>query len=189
MKRFCLLVAFAISSAPALAQAPLDRTTTVAAQREAMARLAFMDGAWRGPSWTVTTKGRLDLILTERIGTLLGGTLRVLNGLGYRADGSFGYQALGVIAYDPRTRSYSLTAWSMGSARVFPLEVTEDGFRWETTAADGTSIRYRALIRAGEWHEVGERVSASGAVTRVTEIRMRRIGDSAWPAGSPVPMQ
>jgi len=168
--------------------AQTDRASTIAAQREAMQRLALLDGIWRGPAWSLTSDGRRSLILTERIGTLLDGTVRVLNGRGYRPDGSVDYEALGVIAYDPLTRSYRLTAWSLGSSRVFPLEVTDDGFAWETTAPDGAAIRFRARISEGVWHEIGERRSPNGGTTVVTEIRMTRLGDSAWPAGDAVPV-
>ena len=181
-----LLVAVLPLSVPAGAQS--DRAATVAAQRDAMKKLSFMDGKWRGPTWTETSKGRLELVLTERIGTLLDGTLRILDGRGYRPDGSVGYQALGIIDYDPKTRAYLFTTWSLGSSRTFPFQVKDEGFTWEAAGPDGARIRYRARISQGVWHETGERVAPDGSVTKVTDIRMKRLGDTPWPAGDPVPM-
>ena len=43
-------------AAPAAAQYP-DPAPRLAAQRQAMARLAFMDGVWRGPAWSLTPAG------------------------------------------------------------------------------------------------------------------------------------
>lgn len=173
--------------APAAAQS--ERAATVSAQREAMQKLSFMDGEWRGPSWTETSNGRLELILTERIGTMLDGTIRMMSGRGYQADGSVGYQALGIIDYNPSTRSYRFTTWSLGSTQTFPFTIADDGFEWETPGPDGTRIRYRARISRGAWHEIGERVARDGSVSKVTEIRMERLGDSSWPAGKPVPIR
>ena len=90
-------------SAPAVAQRP-DPAALQAAQREAMAAFARMDGVWRGPAWTITPDGRHDIVQTERIGPFLGGTVRVIEGRGYDADGSVGFNALGIISFNPATR-------------------------------------------------------------------------------------
>ena len=37
------------------------------------------------------------------------------------ADGTVGFNALGVISFDPATAAYSLTSWALGRAGVFPL--------------------------------------------------------------------
>src|SRR5262245_9779510 len=95
---FCLLL---VAAAPSAAQFP-DPAARIAAQREAMTRLAFMDGVWRGPAWTLSPAGRSELIQTERIGTFLDGSVRVIEGRGYMPDGSVGFNALGVISYDPQ---------------------------------------------------------------------------------------
>jgi hypothetical protein len=41
----------------------------IAAERDAMARLAYMDGVWRGSAWTILPSGEKRTITqTERIG-------------------------------------------------------------------------------------------------------------------------
>jgi hypothetical protein len=58
------------------AQGRPDPAAAMAEQREAMARLAFMDGTWRGPaSTTLPSGGTHDITQTERIGPVLGGTV------------------------------------------------------------------------------------------------------------------
>jgi hypothetical protein len=41
----------------AAAQGRPDPQAVLAAQRKALARLAFMDGVWRGPAWTILPSG------------------------------------------------------------------------------------------------------------------------------------
>ena len=53
-----------------------------AAQSEAMKRLAFMDGTWRGTTQSVLPTGEKHTITqTERVGPFLGGTVKVIEGL------------------------------------------------------------------------------------------------------------
>lgn len=174
-------------AAPAAAQNMYDPATRIAAQREAMARLSFLDGIWRGPAWAITPQGRQELTQTERAGSFLGGSVKVVEGRGYNADGSVGFNALGVIAYDPQTRAYSMTSWAMGYSATFPLTVTANGYSWERQMGPGVTIRYTATIENGAFHEIGERIVPGAAPVRTFEMNLRRVGDTDWPAGGAVP--
>ena len=106
---------------PALAQAP-DPSALIAAQREAMAPLARMDGVWRGPAWTLQPNGeKRHITQTERVGPFLDGSVKVIEGRGYREDGAVGFNAFGIISYDPAKRVYTMhsyvgnTDWPAGS--------------------------------------------------------------------------
>ena len=186
--RFLLAAAPLALSAPAVAQRP-DPVALQAAQREAMAAFARMDGIWRGPAWSITPGGRHEVVQTERIGTFLGGTVRVIEGRGYNEDGSVGFNALGVISFDPTTRAYTISSWAQGQSGVFPIRPTEDGYVWEIPAGPGATIRYTATIRDGALREIGERIAGAAPPMQIFEMNLRRIGDSAWPAGDPVPMR
>lgn len=189
MKRLACFTALALLVAsPLAAQAP-NTEARVAAQRAAMARLAFMDGTWRGTAWTRTREGRHELVQTERTGPFVGGTIRVVEGRGYEADGSVGFNAMGVISFDPGTQRYNFTSWTLGYGGVFPFQVTDTGFVWETPAGPGAVIRYTATIRDGVWHEYGERIVEGQPPLRVVELNLRRVGDSNWPEGGAVPMR
>jgi hypothetical protein len=190
MKMKCLLPVLGLLTASAsLAQTPppagaYNPASRMAAQREAMRALAFLDGHWRG---TAEAHGSAPLLQTERVGTLLDGTIRVVEGRGYDSSGRTVFNALGVISYDPVRRTYSMHANANGFGGNFPLEVRADGFSWSQPAGPGASIRYTATVRDGEWHEVGERIAEGAAPTRMIEMRLRRIGDSDWPAEGVVP--
>src|SRR5262245_6092410 len=91
------------------AQERPDPAALMAAQREAMAKLAFMDGVWRGPASTTLPSGQKhDITQTERIGPLLGGAVKVIEGRGYEPDGKTTFNALGIISYDVARKAYSM---------------------------------------------------------------------------------
>ncbi|MCA1610505.1 MAG: hypothetical protein LC780_06520 [Acidobacteria bacterium] len=63
-----LMAVFAVTPV-LLAQAGGDPAARIAAQREAMATFAFMDGVWRGPATTTLPSGDKHAVTqTERIG-------------------------------------------------------------------------------------------------------------------------
>ena len=186
--RFAAASALCLAAAPAAAQFQ-DPAPRIAAQREAMARLSAMDGVWRGPAWSLTPQGRREMVQSERIGPMLGGAIKVMEGRGYAADGSVGFNAFGVVSYDPDRRSYSLSTWALGHSITVPLTITETGYVWEAPAGPGAIIRYTATIRDGTWHEVGERIAGNAPPMRVVELNLRRVSDSDWPAAGAAPMR
>ena len=186
--RILLAVAPLLLSAPLTAQRP-DPAALQASQRQAMAAFAHMDGVWRGTAWSITPSGRHEIVQTERIGPLLGGTVRVIEGRGYNADGTTGFNAFGVISYNPASRAYTLSSWAQGQSGVFPIRPTEDGYVWEVPAGPGAIIRYTATIRDGSLREIGERIVGDAPPMQFFEMNLRRIGDTTWPSGDPVPMR
>ena len=143
-----------------------------------MAPLARMDGVWRGPAWSITQAGRRELVQTERIGTFLDGSVRVIEGRGYDADGSVGFNALGIISFNPATSSlHASPPGRMGQAGVFPLRPTADGYVWEVPAGPGMTIRYTATIRHGtlaRGRRADRRRRAAGADLRDEPAPRRR---------------
>ena len=164
-----------------------DPAPIQAAQREAMVSLAFMDGVWRGPASTTLASGdKHDITQTERIGPLLGGTVKVIEGRGYEPDGKTTFNALGIISYDVAKKAYSMRSYALGYAGDFPVTLTADGFGWEIPAGPVT-IRYRAVVKDGTWTEVGDRIAPGKDPVRFFEMRLTRIGDSAWPGVGAIP--
>lgn len=162
-----------------------DPAARIAAQREAMQALAILDGLWRGPAQTAEADG--EFVQTERVGPLLDGTIRLVEGRGYDAGGETVFNALGIITYDPVRRVYSMRSYAMGYASDYPLTVRPDGFSWSHPAGPGATIRYTATVRDGEWHEIGERIVGEAAPEPMLEMRLRRIGASEWPGAEAVP--
>lgn len=169
-----------------LAQGRPDSDALLASQREAMLKLSFMDGEWRGPAWTILPSGEKHAITqTERIGPILGGAVKVIEGRGYGADGSVSFNALGIISYDPAKQAYTMRSYAMGMAGDYAVTLAESGFSWEIPAG-AVTIRYTAFIRDGKWNEVGDRITPGQEPVRFFEMNLERIGDSNWPAAGAV---
>lgn len=182
-----VLAALLPSAAPA--QGPPDPAAMQSAQREAMQKLVFLDGTWRGEAWTIPpgSKGeKVTLTQTERVGTFLGGTLRLIEGRGYDSEGNVVFNALGIVSYDPAKQTYSLGSYAMGFAGAYPLTPADDGFEWVMEHGP-LKQRYKATVKDGVWHQVGYRSFGDGEPVPFFEMTLRRIGDTDWPAAGAVP--
>ncbi|HEY0113969.1 MAG TPA: DUF1579 domain-containing protein [Allosphingosinicella sp.] len=184
-----LLITLALSSS-AVAQAPAapvrawDPAARIAAQRNAMKALAFLDGEWRG---TVRINEMPEAMThTERVGTLLDGTIRLVEGRAYDKAGKTGFNAFAIISYDPAKRVYSMRSHAMGFVGDYPLTVRPDGFSWSHPAGPGAEMRYTATVKGGEWHEVGERVAKGAEPVKTIDLRVRKLGPSLWPEAGAV---
>ena len=181
-----LLLATSAGPATAPGQERPNPATLIAAQRAAMAELTFMDGAWRGPAWTILASGEKHTITqTERIGPFLGGSVKVIEGRGYDPDGTVTFNAFGTVSYNPATRAYTMHSYAQGSVGDFVLTPTSDGYVWEIPAGP-TTIRYTAVIKDGAWREVGDRIAAGKEPVRFFEMNLTRVGATDWPAAGAV---
>jgi hypothetical protein len=185
-----LIVAFgfaatlAVGAMPALAQEP-DPVVVAArmdAQRAAMAKLARLDGEWRGEAWVMNRTGvRRTFVQAERVGNMLDGTIKVVEGRGFE-DETMTFNAFATITYDPDKQTYSMRTNTWGYQSDVPLEATEDGFIWTLQAGPNGLVRYTAVIKDGTWVESGEFVPTGGKGMKFMEMTLRRLGDSKWPA-------
>lgn len=176
----------ALAAAGASGQA-FDPAPAIAAQREAMKPLAAMNGLWRGDATTMLPNGeRRTVTQTERIGHLLGGTLKIIEGRGYDRDGKLVFTAFGIVSFNPAAQSYSLRSYAHGRQGDFPFSPTADGYTWDVPAGPGAVIRYTATIAGSRLREVGDRIVGSEAPTRVFEMTLERIGDTDWPEGGAI---
>ncbi len=171
----------------ARAQGRPDPAKLIAAQQEALAKLAFMDGVWRGTAWSLLPSGEKHTITqTERIGPFLDGSIKVIEGRGYDSAGKVTFNAFGTVSYSPATKAYTLHSHAMGSVGDFALTPMTEGFTWEIPAGPMT-LRYTATIKGGTWLEVGDRIQAGKEPVRFFEMTLKRVGDTAWPAAGAVP--
>ncbi|MGY4395616.1 hypothetical protein ACVWZA_000777 [Sphingomonas sp. UYAg733] len=153
----------------------------LAQEQAAIARLSWMDGIWRGPATTQGPGGEHKVTQTERIGNMLGGTIKVIEGKGFNPDGRVGFNAFAVISYDPAAKAYTFRSYAQGRAGTFVISPTADGYVWEIPAG-GATIRYTATLAKGVWTEVGDRIVAGQQPQRFFEMVLTRAGDSDWPA-------
>ena len=186
-REIAALLAACALAAPAAAQFQ-DPRPLIAAQKQAMAPLKYMDGVWRGPATTVLPSGeKREIVQTERIGPFLDGALKVIEGRGYGPDGQVTFNAMGILSFDPARKAYSMRSYAMGHSGDFPVTLKADGFTWEIPQGPA-KILYTATVTSDTWHEVGERIAPGLAPQRFFEMKLKRVGDSDWPAANPVPM-
>lgn len=184
-----LLLATAGVSLSVFAQGRPDPAALISSQREAMKALSMMDGVWRGPAWTILPSGQKhNITQTERIGPFLDGSIKVIEGRGYNEDGSVGFNAFGIISYDPATKVYTLHSHAQGRVGNFVIKPTADGYVWEIPAGPMT-IRYTAVIKDGTLREVGDQVMPGKEPVRFFEMNLKRVGDTDWPAAGAIPMK
>ena len=169
-----------MACAPGNAQ--MADTKALAAQKPALDKFAWMDGTWRGPAVTKVSGSEHKVTQTERIGAMLGGTVRVIEGKGFNPDGTVGFNAFAVISFDPAKNAYDFRSYAQGRSGDFVITPTADGYIWEIPAGPAT-IRYTATFRNKLWTEIGERVIPGQSPVKFFKMNLTRIGDTAWPNG------
>jgi hypothetical protein len=178
MFRSVAAAAILFVATPALAQ---DADPgTIAAEQAAMKKLDWMRGRWRGPAAGRNPGGEYHVTQTERIGPFLNGTVMVMEGKGFRADGSPGFNAFGILSFDPHSGEYTLRSYAQGYAGTFKLTPSGTGYVWEIPAGPMT-MRYTANLHDGIWTEVGDRIVPGQPPQRFFEMNLKRVGDTAWP--------
>ncbi|TSA86855.1 DUF1579 domain-containing protein [Deinococcus detaillensis] len=181
------LVVLSLSAAAFAQQMNPDQLK--ADQQKMMAPLAWMNGEWRGPATIILPDGKTHAITqTERIGPVQDGTLKVLQGRGYEANGAASFDAFAVVAYDSYEKTFSITSFSGGYAGKFMFKPTADGYIWEIPQGP-TTLRYTAVFKDGTWTETGENITKDQPPVRNFQMVLKRIGDTDWPNANLVPMK
>lgn len=182
-----MLVAAPVAlTAPAFAQG-YDPAPRIAAQKEAMKALGGIDGEWRGEAKTLAPNGSWHTFTqTERVGPMLDGAVKVIEGRGYEADGSTNFNAFAVISYDPDKKTYSMRSYTSGRWGDYPVTPTPAGFNWEIQAGPNMKIVYEATVKDGVWTEVGTRYPKDGPPVKFIEFTVKRFSGPSWPAAGSV---
>lgn len=174
------------AAAPAAMPIP---AALIAEQRTALDKFARMDGVWRGTAWTLLPNGQKhEITQTERIGPLLDGSIKLVEGRGYEPDGRTTFNAFAVISWDAESKSYRIRSHAQGRYGDFAIRPTDDGYVWEIPMGPAM-MRYTATIRDGVLKEVGDRLAPGREPLRVFEMVLNRVGDSPWPAAGAVPVK
>lgn len=188
MLRLCLTPALALAAfaLPATAQAQAADTAALAAQADAMHKLDWMHGKWRGEARMQTPKGELVVTHTERVGTLLDGTITLIEGKSFGADGKVPFNAFATVSYDARTSSFAMASYAGGRAGSFPMAATDKGYAWEVPAGPKAKVQYKAWFDGIVWTETGDFVADGQPPRPFFKMVLKRIGDTDWPAGGGV---
>src|SRR4051812_9121273 len=104
-----LLLAACGGTSPKPAAPTVIAVTPTPALVAPMAKLGFMRGIWRGPATGVAADGTsYQVTQTERMGPMLGGDIIVIEGRGYEADGTTGFNAFAVVSWNGETQKYEI---------------------------------------------------------------------------------
>ena len=162
---------------------PGQPPTGPAGQRDAMKKLDFLIGQWKGEGWmefapgqrrtfkgTETVQGKLD-------GLLLAVEGRHLGQLGGEGKEVVVHTAFGLVSYDDKAKRYRFQAFtSRGNYEDAEAKVSEGQFVWGMKVPQFGDVRYTTkLDKKGRWFEVGE-VSQDGKEWRkFYEMTLERV--------------
>src|SRR5688500_14982063 len=182
-----VLAACASSPTPTPASPSVAPVKPTRALAPGMAKLSFMRGVWAGPaSGTSPTGEPFTVTQTERMGPMLGGDIIVIEGRGYNADNTTGFNAFAVVSWDARADKYEIRSYAQGYAGTFELTLTKDGYVWETPAGPGAVMRFTATVKGTSWREVGEYIAKGKPAVKSFEMNLQKVGDTDWPLGAPI---
>lgn len=128
----------------------------VGAQKEAMKKLSFLAGTWKGPATAYLQTGPVKVEQTEEVQYKLGGLVLLIEGTGRLPDGTVRFNALATVSYDDATKQYRLRSHNDGRFLDTELKVSDKGFEWGYQAGPAKVTFTMKLTEKGEWSEIGE---------------------------------
>lgn len=159
----------------------------VAPQNALMKKLDILKGTWVGDAKGMGPDGKpFQVRQTERVGSMLNGDVLVMEGRGYRSDGTLAFNALGTVSVDAKTGAFEFRAHAQGRSGTYRMEAIPNGVTWELAAGPQATVRYTITIEGGVWHEVGECLAKDQPPRQILEMTLKRTGDTDWPAAQPV---
>lgn len=174
----CLSAVLALGGASARAQEALR------ADPQATAALAILDGVWIGPARMMARDGGVsEFEQMERIGPMLGGEIRVMEGESRGPDGRRQFNAFTVFSA-AEGGGLEMRSHIPGHESVRVIEPKPDGYVWRTAIPEGVMV-YDITINDGVWTETGVIEFADGRRIAFFEMTLRRVGDTDWPAANP----
>jgi hypothetical protein len=151
----------------------LGETVAQTASKQAMDRLAFLEGQWVGKATAVVGPGESkELEQHESVERRLGGGLMVIEGKGF-VEGAMEFNAFAIISFDGNSGEYKMQSW-LATGETVPayLRLGEgQSFEWGFDIPQG-KVRYRLHIDdKGQWVEKGE-FSPKGTNTWYPSLHM-----------------
>jgi len=180
----CTIVLLALVTAkPVAAQQP----QALAQRHEAMKKLDFLIGTWKGESWTEFVPGqRQESRGTETVQSKLGGLLVTMEGIhrrkaGDRPEGAIVHNAFAVASYDEKAKRYRFQAYTdRGSYVDAEAKVADGRLEWGFRVPNSVEIRYVIkLNETGQWFETGEMSRDGKSWRKFFEMRLARVKDSS----------
>lgn len=127
--------------------------------KEAMEKLAFLEGEWTGKAWVSMGPGQeSNLDQHEKVQMKLNGNVLLIEGTG-RENGNIVFQALGLMSFNVRKNEYQFKAFRDNglATDAYLIVKGEKWLEWGFEIPNGGKIRYIIKINEkGQWHELGE---------------------------------
>jgi hypothetical protein len=148
----------------------------VAAQREAMKKLAFLVGTWSGDAIVIRGPGDpIKVRQTEEVQYKLNGLVLLIEGTGRNlSTGDVMFNALATIAYDDTANAYRFRAHNDGRYLDTDLKVSTNGFEWGYKAGPAVVGFVMRLTEKGEWLETGDVTMGTNPPQKTFEMTVRR---------------
>jgi len=172
------VVALSVSAGASRGQSPAP-----AAQRDAMKKLDFLVGQWKGEGWMEFAPGqRRTFKGTEVVQGKLDGLLLAIEGLhrgqvGDKKEEVVVHNAFALVSYDDKAKRYRFQAFtSRGNYEDAEAKVSEGQLVWGMKVPQFGDVRYTIkLDDKGRWFEIGE-VSRDGKTwQQFFEMTLQRV--------------
>lgn len=144
----------ALAACAGTVAAQMPNAAEMATQKEAMQKLAFLAGTWRGPVTVQAGPGEPQhLTQTETVEYKLDGLVMLVEGNSTDAAGKAEFKALATIAWDETAKGYRIRAYYAGHYVDEPLTVEKDGFSWSFDTGPVHIENTMRLTSDGQWKE------------------------------------
>lgn len=156
------------------AVANAQRAPDVAAQRQAMRKLAFLVGDWSGDATVVLPSGPAKVRQAEHVEYKLDGLILVVEGTGRNEAGDVRFRAFATISYDETAQKYRFRSYSDGRYLDTDLTASKSGFEWGYDAGPAKVRFAMRLTPSGEWSETGEVTVGSNPPRKTLDMLVRK---------------
>ena len=140
----CFVVTLAFACGQDLAAQEPRRSPV---QLEAMKKLDFLVGEWKGEGWTEFIPGqRKTSPIAESVQTKLGGMVLLVEGIGKtkvpgKQEEVIVHNALGILSYDEKAKTYRMRSHiATGQTTDAEAKFTDGGFQWGFQAGPSLSL-------------------------------------------------
>jgi hypothetical protein len=177
--RLCSIAAVVLSLSPALSPAQ----PPAADQRDAIKKLGFLVGEWKGEGWMEFAPGQRRTFKGTEVGqSKLDGLLLTIEGLHRGQVGGKGeevvvHNAFVVVSYDDKARRYRFQAFTArGNYEDAEAGVTDGQLVWGMKVPQLGNVRYTIkLDDKGRWFEIGEASQDGKSWRKFFEMTLERV--------------
>ena len=155
----------------------LPRVPDLEAQREAMKKLAFLNGKWSGEARLLRGPNEsVELVQTEEAQYKLDGLILTIEGVGRTKPGGQPLlQAFGIVSYDDESGTYRFRAFNDGRFLETEIKLLENskGMTWGFALGDIKTNSVLKINEQGEWTESAEISIGSQQPKKLLELTVR----------------